>query len=336
MGVIVSFGEILLRLAARPPSLLLQEAQLEATICGAEANVAVALSGFGHTTRMISLVPDNRLGEAARSELRRFDVDARDVKSGNGRMGLFFLSPGAMTRPAEIIYDRAGSSFANLDADAMDWQQLLAGADWLFIGGITAALGDGPLSALRSAIACAKHLDVNIAFDCNYRPSLWQGREQQAAEILRELSSQASLLFGGRRAIGMMLGQKFDAENPNDGFYDAANAMLAAAPELAHVAATRREIISADNQRLTGLIADRQGLAVSPTLALDGIVDRIGTGDAYAAGVVHGLVSRHDLDQTVRFAATAAQWSHGVSGDFLRASASDISAMQIGTGDVRR
>ncbi len=336
MGVIVSFGEVLLRLAARPPSLLLQEAQLEATICGAEANVAVALSGFGHTTRMVSLVPDNRLGEAARSELRRFDVDIREVKSGNGRMGLYFLSPGAMTRPTEIIYDRVGSSFANLDAEAMDWQQLLAGADWLFVGGITAALGDGPLSALRSAITCAKQQGVKIAFDCNYRPSLWQGREQQAAKILRELSSQARLLFGGRRAIGMMLDQQFGAVDPNSGFHDAANAMFAAAPGLTHVAATRREIISADNQRLTGLIADRQGLALSPTLALDCIVDRIGTGDAYAAGVVHGLESGHDLDQTVRFAATAAQWSHGVSGDFLRASVSDLNAMQIGTGDVRR
>ncbi len=336
MGVIVSFGEILLRLAARPPSLLLQEPQLEATICGAEANVAVALSGFGHTTRMISLVPDNRLGEAARSELRRFDVDTRDVKSGSGRMGLYFLSPGAMARPAEIIYDRAGSSFANLDAEAIDWQKMLAGANWLFIGGITAALGDGPLSALRSAIACAKQLNVKIAFDCNYRPSLWQGRESQASGILRELASHAHLLFSGRRAIGMMLDQQFDTEYPNSGFHAAANAMFAAAPELTHVAATRRKIISAGNQRLTGLIADRLSLAVSPTLALDGIVDRIGTGDAYAAGVVHGLVSGHDLDQTVGFAAAAAQWSHGVSGDFLRASVSDINAMQIGTGDVRR
>lgn len=336
MGVIVSFGEILLRLAARPPSLLLQEAQLEATICGAEANVAVALSGFGHTMRMISLVPDNRLGEAARSELRRFGVDTRDVKGGSGRMGLYFLSPGAMTRPAEIIYDRAGSSFANLDADELDWKRMLAGADWLFIGGITAALGDGPLSALRSAIACAKQYDVKIAFDCNYRPSLWQGRESHAADILRELASQAHLLFSGRRAVGMMLDQQFDAEDPNSGFHDAANAMFAAAPGLTHVAATRREIISADNQRLTGLIADRQGLAVSPTLALDGIVDRIGTGDAFAAGVVHGLVSGHDLEQTIRFASAAAQWSHGVSGDFLRASVSEINAMQIGTGDVRR
>lgn len=316
--------------------MLLQEAQLEATICGAEANVAVALSGFGHTTRMISLVPDNRLGAAARNELRRFDVDTRYVKSGSGRMGLYFLSPGAMTRPAEIIYDRAGSSFANLDAAAMDWQQLLAGAEWLFIGGITAALGDGPLSALRSAIAYAKQQGVKVAFDCNYRPSLWQDREQLAAKILRELSSQATLLFGGRRAIGMMLDQTFDAEDPNGGFRNAANAMFAAAPELTHVATTRREIISADSQRLTGLIADRQGLAISPTLALDCIVDRIGTGDAYAAGVVHGLVSRHDLDQTVGFAAAAARWSHGVSGDFLRASVSDINAMQIGTGDVRR
>ncbi|WP_185686770.1 sugar kinase [Novosphingobium aerophilum] len=336
MGVIVSFGEVLLRIAARPPLLLLQEAQLEATICGAEANVAVAFSGFGHASRMISFVPDNRLGDAARNELRRFGVGTDAVKIGKGRMGLYFLTPGAMTRPAEIIYDRAGSAFANLDAEAIDWQQELAGADWLFIGGITAALGDGPLAALRSAIACAKQNAVNIAFDCNYRPSLWQGREQQAARILLELSSQATLLFGGRRAIGMMLDQQFNASDPNRGFQDAANAMFAASPGLAYVAATRRDIISAENQRLTALIADNNSLAVSPTIALDGIVDRIGTGDAFAAGVVHGLVSGHDLDQTIGFAAAAAQWSHGISGDFLRASVSDIIAMQNGGGDVRR
>lgn len=336
MGVIVSFGEVLLRLAARPSSLLLQEAQLEATICGAEANVAVALSGFDHATQMMSFVPDNRLGEAARNELRRFGVGTDAIRVGSGRMGLYFLTPGAMMRPSEIIYDRAGSAFANLDAEAIDWQLALTGADWLFIGGITAALGDGPLSALRSAIACAKQHAVKIAFDCNYRPSLWQGREQQAAKILRELSSQATLLFGGRRAIGMMLDQQFDAGDSNRGFHDAANAMFTASPGLAYVAATRREIISAENQRLTALIADNNGLAVSPTIALDGIVDRIGTGDAFAAGVVHGLVSGHDLDQTIGFAAAAAQWSHGVSGDFLRASVGDITAMQNGAGDVRR
>lgn len=336
MGVIVSFGEILLRLAARSPSLLLQESRLEATICGAEANVAVALSGFGHTTRMISFVPDNRLGEVARSELRRFGVGTDAVEVGNGRMGLYFLTPGAMTRPAEIIYDRAGSAFANLDADAIDWTKSLAGADWLFIGGITAALGDGPLSALRSAVSYAKQNGVKIAFDCNYRPTLWQGREQQAVSILRELSSQATLLFGGRRAIGMMLDQQFDTGEPDRDFHKAANAMFNDSANLSFVAATRREIRSAENQLLTALIADRSSLEVSSAIALDGIVDRIGTGDAFAAGVVHGLVSGHDLAQTIGFAAAAAQWSHGVSGDFLRASVSDISAMQKGAGDVRR
>lgn len=336
MGVIVCFGEILLRLSAIPPSLLLQEARLEATICGAEANVAAALSGFGHTTQMVSLVPANRVGEAARGELRRFGVGTDAIKDGSGRMGLYFLTPGAMSRPAEIIYDRAGSAFANLDPRTMDWQQLLDGAQWLFIGGVTAALGDGPLAALRSAIAAARRRGVEIAFDCNYRPSLWQGREHLAAAILRELSSEATLLFGGRRAIGMMLDQRFDACDPDEGFHDAAKAMFAASTSLVYVAATRREIISSESQRLTALLADRNGMTRSPTIALNGIVDRIGTGDAFAAGVMHGLASGHDLTQTIGFAAAAAQWSHGVSGDFLRASVSDIAAMQEGGADVRR
>lgn len=335
-GRIISFGEVLLRLAAPPGELLFQQMQLEPSFCGAEANVAVALAGFGHDARLVTALPDNPLGEAARRTLRGFGVGLEAPALAGSRLGLFYLQPGAMARPAAVTYDRAHSAFATIAPDAYDWPALLAGADWLFVGGITAALGDRALAALRHAIAAAQAMGVQIAFDTNYRPSLWQGREAEAAGIIRELSCAADLLFAGRRAAAMMVGGDFTQGDPDDGFDAAAKAMFALSPRLAQIAATRREVHSSERQNLTGLLADRAGLSVSPTIALDHIIDRVGTGDAFAAGVVHGLITGTDRDATIGFAARCAQWAHSVAGDFLRASVADIAAMAAGGGDVRR
>lgn len=335
-GRIISFGEVLLRLAAPPGELLFQQMQLEPSFCGAEANVAVALAGFGHDARLVTALPDNPLGEAARRTLRGFGVGLEAPALAGSRLGLFYLQPGAMGRPAAVTYDRAHSAFATIAPDAYDWPALLAGADWLFVGGITAALDDRALAALRHAIAAAQAMGVQIAFDTNYRPSLWQGREAEAAGIIRELSCAADLLFAGRRAAAMMVGGDFMHGDPDEGFDAATQALFALSPRLAYVAATRREVHSSERQNLTGLLADRSGLSVSPTIALDHIIDRVGTGDAFAAGVVHGLITGTDRDATIGFAAHCAQWAHSVAGDFLRASVADIAAMAAGGGDVRR
>ena len=333
---IICFGEMLLRLAARPPALLGQEGTLDATFCGAEANVAVALAGFGHDADLVTLLPDNRLGRAARDAIRAFGVNLAGTPFTSGRMGLYFLSPGAMARPAEILYDRAHSAFADLSPDLFDWPALLNGADWLFVGGITAALGEGPLAALRSAMATARERGVRIVFDCNFRPSLWQGREDQAKRILRELSLAADVLLADPRVIGLMLDRTFADPDPATASQNAAQAMFALAPALTHVAATHREVSSSDNQRLTGLLASRAGVARTAPVALAAIVDRIGTGDAFAAGIVHGLARGMAPDRAVTFATGCSQWAHPVSGDFLRASEADIESILAGGGDVRR
>ncbi|HSF12110.1 MAG TPA: sugar kinase [Erythrobacter sp.] len=335
-GRIVSFGEVLLRLAAPAGELLLQHMRLEPSFCGAEANVAVALAGFGHDSQLVTALPDNALGLAARSTLRAFDVTLAAEMLAGSRLGLFFLQPGAMTRPAAVTYDRAHSAFATLEPEAYDWPMLLAGADWLFVGGITAALGERTLTALRAAVAAAQAAGVKIAFDTNFRPTLWQGREAQAAAILRELSCEADLVFAGRRAAAMMAGGDYSHGDPAEGFHAAAQAMFALSPRIAHMAATRREVYSSDRQNLTGLLADRDGLSVSRTIALENIVDRVGTGDAFAAGVVHGLVTGMGNADTIAFAASCAEWAHSVPGDLLRASVADVAALAAGSGDVRR
>jgi 2-dehydro-3-deoxygluconokinase len=333
---VVGFGEVLLRLASAPPALLLQEMRLEATFCGAEANVLVALGGFGHRARLITALPDNPVGAAAIHTLGGFGVAVAGPRPAGTRLGLFFLQPGAMARPSAITYDRAGSAFATVAADGYDWPTILAGADWLFVSGITAALGDQALAALRAAIVAARGLGVKVAFDTNFRPALWRGREALAAEILFELSCQADLLFAGRRAIAMMAGGAFDQADPAEGFLAAANRMFEIAPAVQHVAATRRTVFSTDRQDLVGLLADRAGASASPTIALENIVDRVGTGDAFAAGIVHGLASGMDRAETVRFAAACAQWGHSVPGDFLRASLADIAGIMNGGSDVSR
>lgn len=335
-GRVVSFGEVLLRLGAPDNELLFQTMQLNASICGAEANVAVALAGFGHNTRMVTALPDNAVGAAARRTLRGFGVEVTAEAVADTRMGLFYLQPGAMTRSASVIYDRAHSAFAATDPARYDWPALLAGADWLFVGGITAALGDNALAALRAAIAAAQTAGVRIAFDTNFRPSLWQGRGADAAKILCELSCEADLVFAGRRAAAMMVGGDFSGEDPDAGFHAAAQAMFARAPRLRHVAATRRDVHSNDRQALTGLLADRAGLSVSRTIVLENIVDRVGTGDAFAAGVVHGLIAGMARDAIITFAARCGEWAHGVPGDFLRAAVADIALLDAGGGDVRR
>ena len=334
-GRIVSFGEVLLRLAAPPGEVLFQQQQLTPSFCGAEANVAVALAGFGHDARLVTALPDNPLGEGARQTLRGMGVTLAAETVAGSRLGLYFLQPGAMRRPASVTYDRAGSAFANFDPAGYDWPALLEGADWLVVGGITAALGDKALAALRDAMTAAQAAGVKIAFDTNYRPSLWQGREREAAAILRDLSCEADLVFAGRRAVAMMAGGDFSGGDPEAGFHAAAEALFALSPRIRHVAATRRAVHSSDRQDLTGLLADRDGVSVSRTIALENIVDRVGTGDAFAAGVVHALVTGMERDATIAFAASCAEWAHSVAGDFLRASVADIAALG-GGGDVRR
>jgi 2-dehydro-3-deoxygluconokinase len=333
---IVCFGEVLLRLAAPAPQLLLQEMRMEASFCGAEANVAVALAGLGHEAALVTALPANAVGAAARRMIAGMGVQEQMLECEASRMGLYFLQPGAMARPASITYDRAGSAFASIDPRRYDWDRLLDGAGWLFASGITPALGDGPLAALHDAVDAAKARGVRIAFDTNFRPTLWRGREQLAAEVLRDFSLEASLVFAGRRATAMMAGGSYDHADPADGFHAAAHRLFDLSPRLQAVSATRRLVHSSDRQDLTGLLADREGLSTTGVVQLEAIVDRVGTGDAFAAGILHGLIAKLSRQETVDFATACSRWAHSVPGDFLRASLADIESLSSSTGDVRR
>jgi 2-dehydro-3-deoxygluconokinase len=309
---VLCFGELLFRLGAPGRETLLQSPRLDVHFGGAEANVAIALAGFGHRVRMVSTLPANALGAAARGELRRHGVDADAVQDGPGRMGLYFLQTGAMSRASEVLYDRAGSAFALADAARYDWPRLLRGARWLHLSGVTPAVSavaaDAAVAAARAAVAAG----VPVSFDGNFRQSLWAVRGADPRPVLRELMDCATVLFADHRDIGLVFGMDvadFDAS---------AQAAFAAMPRLTHLAATRRAAGAADRQALGADLATRSTRVTLAPRALDGVVDRIGGGDAFAAGFLHGLLQGRDADAMLGFALACACLKHSVPGDFVR------------------
>jgi len=334
---IVCWGELLLRLSAPGHERWLQSPRLEVHVGGAEANVAVGLAGFGQPVAMLGAVADNALGAAALGELRRAGVDTTRVHRAPGRMGLYFFEQGALQRPSEVLYDRADSAFARVPASAWDWSTLLADADHLHVSGITPALGAESAEAALDAVRAARAMGLTVSVDGNYRPKLWQAWGGDAPRLLRALMAEADGLFVNHRDLGLVLGVDLDRGEAVASFASAAVAAFDAFPHLAWMAATTRGAEATQSQSLGAVMIERGGtLHVAPAQRLDGIVDRIGGGDAFAAGVLHGRRRGWAADEVLAFGLAAGAFKHSQPGDALRASEADIRAWQSGGADVRR
>jgi 2-dehydro-3-deoxygluconokinase len=337
-GPVVCFGEILLRLGAPDGEVLLQSPKLLVSVAGAEANVAVGLARLGHAARMVSLLPKSALGDAALAELRRWGVDTGGVGFAPGRMGLYFLAPGAGLRAADITYDRAGSAFARADPERIDWDVALPGASWLHVSGVTPAIGAGGAAAAVRAVAAANRLGVPVSFDGNYRGKLWAEWQGDGPGILRQLVAGADLAFINDQDLALVLGRSFDAADPATRLADAAAAAFEAFPRVTCIAATTRLRHEVGRQELGGTLFRRGGARfTSRTYALNQIVDRIGGGDAFAAGLLHGLLRGHADQAALDFAVAAAVAKHAIHGDFNLATEAEIAAIMAGeVMDVRR
>ncbi|MFT3754711.1 MAG: sugar kinase [Pseudoxanthomonas sp.] len=335
---ITCFGELLLRLSAPGRQLLMQSPQLDVCVGGAEANVAVSLARLGHDAAVVGAVADNALGEAALGELRRHGVDIRHVQKIDGRMGLYFLTPGAAQRPSEVLYDRAGSAFVAAAGGTHDWPALLQGTAWLHVSGVTPALGQACADATLAAMRAARAVGAKVSFDGNFRPKLWQAWNGDAAGILRGLIAEADLLFASERDIEVVLGETLTQDTPQARFHAAAQAAFAAFPNLQRMAATVREQTSVDHHVLSALSTTRDSAQHHTARHEVGpIIDRIGTGDAFAAGVLHGLLAGMDDGEGLQFGLSAACLKHSVPGDFNPISEADIRAFAQGQGfGVRR
>jgi 2-dehydro-3-deoxygluconokinase len=273
---------------------------------------------------MASVVPDNPLGKACVGELRRHGVRTDAIHTGPGRMGLYFLTIGAGKRPSEVLYDRADSAFALAPAELMDWRAILSEVSWLHVSGVTPAIGPRAAEAALRAVKTARQLGRSVSFDCNYRAKLWERWQGDASAILREIVAESDLLFAEERDMGLILGRDFKERPAQERFPAAAEETLAAFPSLKRIATTARTQRSVDDHDLTAKLMTREGLRTTRTYSIGRIIDRIGSGDAFAAGILHGLETGLDDPATLDFALAAACLKHSIPGDFNLIAVADV------------
>jgi 2-dehydro-3-deoxygluconokinase len=334
-GKLVFFGELLIRLTAPDNELLMQSPSLSLHVGGAEANVAIGLAHLGHACAMVSKIPPNALGRGAVAAVRGAGVDCTAVTLHPGRMGLYFLSVGAGLRASEIVYDRAGSSFAATGPEDYDFDQLLAGAGLLHLSGITPALGPRSAEAALGAARAAKRLGVPVSFDGNYRAMLWEAWNSDPRRVLSELIGSTDILFGNHRDLSLVLGKEFSGEG-EDRRREAAEAGFAAFPDLKLIASTARHTVTADHHRIAARVDLRDSCHQTVEVDVTGIVDRIGAGDAFAAGVLHAHLSGGDAKAMAESGLALTVLKHSLPGDASRFGQADIDAFHGGGLDVRR
>ncbi len=335
MARIVTFGEIMLRLSPPARALMIQADALDLWVAGAEANVATQLARLGHDAALVSALPADPLGDRALAGLRAHGVDVRQVVRRPGRMGLYFVISGAGLRPTDVLYDRAGSSFATAPADTWTWAEALAGADRFHLSGITPALGPEGTTAALAAVAAARDAGVPVSFDGNYRARLWEAWDGNPRETLATLTSAANVLFGSHRDISLLLDRPFTGNTP-EARRAAAEAAFAAFPQLQCIACTVRAGDHVDSQRLAARIDRRDEEIETPAVEIGGIVDRIGAGDAFAAGVLHALVAGKSAADVARTGLALAVLKHSIPGDAALFGQADIDHYLAGGLEVRR
>ena len=332
-GMVLCFGEMLLRLAAPDRGHLFQESRLDAHFGGAEANVAVALARIGAPAAVITTLPHGSIGDAALEPVRAAGVDVSRVLRADGRLGLYFLSPPSGPRGAHIVYDRLDSSFAVTPSSAYDWPVALDGVEWLHLSGIIPAIGPDAAQLSLDAIVAARAGGVKISFDGNFRASMWARWCADPQQILLDHVAGADLLFGSHRDISLLLGEDFAGDTP-DARRHACKTAFARFPGLTCIASTARRVIDANTHELSARVDRRDDAFETETILVTQIVDRIGTGDAFAAGVLSGL--EEGCEAAARRGLAMAALKHATAGDHSRTILADLADFTGAPADVRR
>ena len=331
---VACFGEILLRLSPTGGAAVRDTGALDVHVAGAEANVAVGLANLGYAATMLTVLPSNDVGTLAVKALAREGVDTTRIARAAGRMGLYFYTAPAGPRQGSVTYDRQGSAFAL--AGDYDADMLLDGANHLHVSGISLAVSERASRATRVLARAAKDRGMTLSFDGNYRPSLWQASGRDGRDEIAEMVGMADLFFGNHKDISLLLGREFSGDG-GARRREAALATLDAFPGLSAMSSTARHVENGTTHHIVARIDTRERAAESAERVLTGIVDRIGTGDAFAAGVLAGwLADADDLQRAVDGGAALAALKHYQSGDFSRANAADLEAAMGAAADVSR
>jgi len=342
MTRVVTFGEVMLRLKSPGFERLFQSSVLEATFGGAEANVAVSLAQFGLPVSFVTALPANPVGDSAVNEVRGFGVDTQFIKRQGDRVGIYYLETGANQRPSRVTYDRAGSSISTAKKGDFDWDQILDGAVWFHVSGVTPAISATAADLTIEAAQAARAQGVTVSCDYNYRKNLWRyGRK--APEIMREIVKHVDVGIANEEDCEKALGIPSDVDVSKgeldiDRYRRTAERVFEAFPNLKKQVITLRESHSADRNGWSAVLYDGKKLRTSKHYDITDIVDRVGGGDSFAAGLIYGLIHYKDDQKALEFATAASCLKHSIPGDFNRVSAAEVESLVGGdaSGRVQR
>jgi len=335
----ITFGEIMLRLKPANRERFFQSPLLEATFGGGEANVAVGLARFGLDVAYVSVIPNNPIGDACIRELRKQGIDTSLVIRKGERLGIYFLEAGANQRPSVVVYDRSHSAIAEASVKDIDWNKVFEGASWFHITGITPAISLSAADLSLEAVKKAKEKGVTISCDLNFRKKLWK-YGKSAPEMMSELVKYADIAIGNEEDCQKSLGVKVNI-NVETGklqaekYRELTERVLELYPNIQKIAITLRESHSADDNGWAAVLNNRKEFLVSKKYEIHDIVDRVGGGDAFAAGLIYGLNHLTDDQQALEFAVAASCLAHSIPGDLPLLSLKEVESLVGGSGSGR-
>lgn len=341
MSKVITFGEIMLRLATPDFLRFGQATEFEASYAGGEANVAVSLANYGIDTSFVSAVPKNDIGDAAISSLKAMSVGTSDIIRSGDRLGIYFLESGAVSRGSKVIYDRANSSFAKLKKGAVDWNKVFEGATWFHWTGITPSVSEGAADVCLEACEAAAKKGITISTDLNYRNKLWKWGKT-AGEVMEKLVAHCEVILGNEEDAEMVFGIKPQGVDVKSGHVEGAayesvgKQLMAKFPKAKKVIITLRGSISASHNTWSGVLWDGKKLLEAPTYQITHIVDRVGGGDSFMGGLIYGLIKYPNDDQkALNFAVAASCLKHTIKGDFNRVTVDEVEKLMTGDGSGR-
>ncbi len=342
MGVarVVTFGEIMLRLSPTLGRRLIDVNSFEAVFGGGEANVAVSLANFGLEAQLISRLPDNELGQACLRDLRKNNVGTEHVILGGDRIGIYFYEFGAAQRASKVVYDRANSAFATIRPEMIDWPSIFSGVGWFHFTGITPAISESASETCLAGVKAAKKRGIQVSCDLNYRSKLWNWGGKPS-DVMGELLKYVDVVIGNEEDADKVFGISAPHTVVKSGIIDAdhyhyvGEKLLERFPNLQKIALTLRGSHSADHNTWSGVLCDREEFFVGPSFEITPIVDRVGTGDAFAAGLIFGLNKYDDPQQSLDFAVCASCLKHGIYGDVNMVSRGEVENFMQGNQSGR-
>ena len=341
MKKVVTFGEIMLRLASPGYLRFSQSSQLEATFGGGEANVAVSLANYGIPASFVSRLPKNDIGDWAIQNLRKYNVQTQDILRGGERVGIYFLETGAVARASKVVYDRAGSAIADIQPGMLDWEAIFKDANWFHWTGITPALSEGAAATCLEGIKMANKLGVTVSTDLNFRKNLWK-YGKTASEVMPELVEGCDVILGNEEDAEKVFHIQPEGVDVTAGHVEAAayesvcRQLVKRFPRAKKVIITLRGSINANHNTWAGTLFNGEQMFFSPQYDITHIVDRVGGGDSFMGGLICGLLTfPEDDQQALNFAVAASCLKHTIYGDFNLVTVDEVKNLMKGDGSGR-